>query len=398
MDRLEYLLSIRQTNPKEIYDTWQAMGALEVTSQTKMYIQGTLFKVKAISGDLRDALVYCNTEYVVNNDHDPIVWEDMTTDKTNTLCNLSQGITSPCFKIVLSMSEQMAFNKDEPSTQELNLFGKSEDFSKEFNISDIELARILSETGVPFIRVEELEYTRNQLISLCVIPAVQEYYSFFPLVEEEFLGTYGPGQEFLIPLPPHAFKGIVYYTIGNMGQGGNPGYSNAFAFMGEQAMMGNIGHGGMGRYGRGVSYPNKVTPGWVGIGMREANFMGRQLQQAWTNIMRKEKTHNIVKDGKRYIHGFSTIGGALNVKWCKWSPEWDMIDFDNLKDVRRLCTAYVLRNLGMLRSQVKGDSPANIDYSLFNSRADSIEDAVCKKWDESATNLRWTIERGSASL
>lgn len=397
MNRLEYLQSIRTTNPKEIYDTWTAMGSLEVSSATKLYVQGTLFKVKAVRGDLRDALVYCKSEYLVDESHEVINWEDMTTDKTQTLCNISGGITSPCFVVILTMSEQMAFNKDEPIIEEKPLFPQSKEISSNFIIPEVELQRILVECGVPFIRVEELEYTREQIISLAVVPAVQEFYSFFPIIEEQFLGNFGAGQEFLIPFIPYAFNGVVYYTIGNGAGGGYPGFSSAFSFMGEQYAMGGFGMG-TGRYGKGVCYPNKVTPGWTGLGVREANFMGRQLQQAWINLMRKERTHTIYKDGKRYLHGFSTIGGSLNCKWCKWDNNWDAIDFEQLKDVRRLATAYVLRNLAAIRCQVKNDSPANIDYSLFSQRADAIEDKITQKWDQSSTNLRWTVERGSAAL
>jgi len=398
MNRLEYLKSIRSSNPKEIYETWKAMGSLEVSSATKLYIQGTLFKVNAVRGDLREALVFCKSEYLVDEDHEPINWEDITTDSTKTICNIHDGVTSPCFDIVLTLSEQMAIDKDAPVAQDQTLFPQSKEISTNFIIPEIELERILSECGVPFIRIEELEYTREQIIALAVVPAVQEFYSYFPIIEEQYLGNYGPGQEFLIPFIPYAFNGVVYYTIGNGGAGTNPGYSNAFAFMGEQYAIGGMGMGGSGRYGRGVSYPNKVAPGWTGLGIREANFMGRQLQQAWTNLMRKERTHTVYKDGKRYLHGFSTIGGSLNCKWCKWNNNWDAIDFEQLKDVRRLATAYIMRNLAAIRCQVKSDSPANIDYSLFSQRADAIEDKITEKWDGSSTNLRWTVERGSAGL
>jgi hypothetical protein len=42
----------------------------------------------------------------------------------------------------------------------------------------------------------------------------------------------------------------------------------------------------------------------------------------------------------------------------------------------------VLRALGMLRSQSRSDLPGSIDYDLFMSRADEIEDKIIDKWEE----------------
>jgi hypothetical protein len=53
-----------------------------------------------------------------------------------------------------------------------------------------------------------------------------------------------------------------------------------------------------------------------------------------------------------------------------------------------------MRNLGMLRAMVKSDLPGNIDFSLYNTRADSLEQKVIDKWEKSATNYSFSAMRG----
>ena len=63
-------------------------------------------------------------------------------------------------------------------------------------------------------------------------------------------------------------------------------------------------------------------------------------------------------------------------------------------DFRAICKAYVLRNIGMLRSMVKSDLPGNIDYSMYTSRADSLEQKIAEKWEKCATSLALAVQRG----
>jgi hypothetical protein len=48
----------------------------------------------------------------------------------------------------------------------------------------------------------------------------------------------------------------------------------------------------------------------------------------------------------------------------------------------------------MLRALVKSDVPGAIDFSLYNSRADSLEQKVIEKWEKQASNLALAIMRG----
>lgn len=67
-------------------------------------------------------------------------------------------------------------------------------------------------------------------------------------------------------------------------------------------------------------------------------------------------------------------------------------------DVRRLCTAFALRNIGMLRALVPNEKVNKIDYSLYNTRADAIEEKIFSKWDVNPMRLRFAIQRGGGNF
>jgi hypothetical protein len=154
--------------------------------------------------------------------------------------------------------------------------------------------------------------------------------------------------------------------------------------------------GGMmsgGGFGRGVSY-RKPVPGFVGLQQADANMNMRAAQQGYVNYFRREHVRTIKENGKRYCIGYSTVGGSVNVKWLCCSYDFDDIKFSIRTDFRNLGKAAILRNLGMLRALVKSDVPGAIDFSLYNSRADTLEQKVIEKWEKQASNLALSVMRG----
>jgi hypothetical protein len=88
------------------------------------------------------------------------------------------------------------------------------------------------------------------------------------------------------------------------------------------------------------------------------------------------------KGGNRKLIGHSNKIGLIEVHWAYTSNNWIDVDFRRLGEVRKLAAARVLRHLGMLRSQVKTDTPGAINYEMFISRAKELEDEVMTFWKE----------------
>ena len=103
MNKLDYLSSVRTDNPREIYDTWSALGELRVTNKTKVFTKDTIFQVTE-DGPLKNAIVYCKYGYAVepSQGFEPIDWKTAMKDDIEGKVYFYQGVVSPNFQILLT--------------------------------------------------------------------------------------------------------------------------------------------------------------------------------------------------------------------------------------------------------------------------------------------------------
>ena len=402
MDKTQYLLNLAKTSPEKVRDTWIALGSLKVNSNTKLYIPETLFKVEADdSSALNGAIVYCLSKYQVDGKNFPTIdWSSVDKDGIEGDLIVNSGIMTPFFKVIL-LSKDIPSEQIKPiDTNIIPFSDESDSDSYDVNISDKELIIILNEVGIPFLRFDEIEYSKKELIDYCIKPALDKFYTFFPIIKEQAIGTYSSGAAFKIEFPETAYSGIPYYTMASAGGGGNgASYGmGAFSLFREQLLYGTgttFGQTGGYGFGHGITY-SKPVPGFTGRygGMASTMLDPLAVSQGYSNYFRREKFHKVKENGKWYMTGFSTIGGYLNVKWLCSSNDWDDVPFSLLSDVRDLCKAYVMRSLSSLRSLVKSDIPGNIDYSSMASRANDLEKEVIDRFKASITNQNLSLMRG----
>jgi hypothetical protein len=313
------------------------------------------------------------------------------------LMSIIDGVESPHFVFLLSgenldkINDKRSLFYIEPDKEYIPYGGQT----ARIKISDEELKIILSEVGIPFLRFDEIEYAKDEIIEICILPVIQEYFKFFPLIKEEVLGSFGANVPFKIKYPPMAYHAIPYYVMGGSGgsSGGIGAGGTAFAFMSEQFSSGAMG-GGSGKFGRGISYRGKSVPGFVGLDNRTSMMSQMESNQGMLNYFRRERVTKVKEGDDFYATGFSTVGGIMNIKWCLWSNNWDDIRFEYLNDVRDLCTAKVLQSLGMLRS-LSSVEAAKLDFSLYTNRAKELRDPIITKWGASSSNMALGIMRGA---
>ncbi len=395
--KLEMLLDLKSAKKyNEIRDTWAALGSLSVTNKTKVYTQDTVFQVKIpayTSGvaqpSLTDALVYCVASYAVNDENPAIIWDNATPLDIEGRFSLVSGITTPFFRVLLTGEEFASITT--PVNEDYTPFnGTGSDSEVSVKIDDEELKIILGECGVPFLRIEELEYTRAAIVNYMIKPVLQEYFKWFPIVKEVDLGAYGSNQEFKIELPETCYRVTkLFYNRGS--SLGNSFGAGAMAYYKSE---GAFGAGGFNGQGAGLSY-RKNTAGFVGIENKNAAILERAANQGYVNLGTREKFSYVRENGKLYITGWSTIGGRLEAHFACWSNDWNDILFDRLNEARDLATAKVLQNLGMLRGLIKTDIGGAIDFSLYTNRAEKLQSTVMDFWKKSTTNLA-IISRGGA--
>ena len=406
MNKLDYLSSLRNQadGNREIYYTWNAFGELKATNNTKVFTKDTIFQVTE-DGPLKDAIVYCKYGYNVDpkNGFDQIDWKTAQKQDVEGQVYFYQGVVSPNFQILLTPDEYHQIDTTAPIPEDFIPFTNNNAKTSSISISDQEYMIVAAELGVPFLREEELEYNRDIIIDICIKPAIDQYYAFFPIIIDEAVQGIGPNQEYFVeyhtfPDDPSAvaYKGIPYMTMG-AGGGTSAAYgTGAFSFMREQYTSGYMGGSSYG-FGRGITY-SKPVPGFTGRSngdFMSAYILGRAAQQGYINYNRREYDRDVFKNNKRYVHGFASTGGALNIHWMCMSTDYARIDYWMLPEVRKLCTANALRNLGALRSLIKPSDNNPIDFSGMQTRADALESKVLERWSKDPTALSLAIRRGN---
>lgn len=380
MDELSYL---RNCNENEILNTWNACGAIVVNKSTKVYNKGTLVRVDASEDDsglskspLHNKIIYVEEDYRVDNKTRGLInWAELSIDDVTGSHAAVQGIQLPYFGILpAKWSATFVPDKDFiPYSDE----SKVTQSTGGIDISDDELETILTVIGFPFVVFDDVEFSKEQIIKYMIKPAMQRYYTFRPILKDQSLGQYGAGGEFLIEFPEYAYGAVPYYCVpggnGMAGMGGSP-----FAFYNEMMMAGGAGTVST-RYGKGLAYPGKRVPGYVGgdRDWRLGQLDSMLANQGLVNVFRREHYRRVKIDGKWYAKGFSSVGGALNVKWLCWSPHWDDILFEDLETIARpMARSEVLRNFAILRGLVKTDIAGQLDPSVLSNERDKIEQAL----------------------
>jgi hypothetical protein len=403
-----YMTDLSTLTPAQIRDVWVNSGEAKLTPNTKTYFKGQVFQVDYDIAEAYNAsmtwgsIVECLNDYRTDDSHPEVLWDQMVIDDVGKLTTTVRGVQSGHFRVLLSyvdlMKTDSKLNGINPNLSYVArdpTFNVNTETGYKVDIPDDELTIILGEVGLPFLSIDEIEYGKRDIIDTCIYPVLQEYFKWFPIVREEVYGSIGANGAFKVPYPEDAFHCVPYLVQGAGGNAGIGGGGTAFAFMSEQFSAG-ITMGAMGsRFGRGLRYTGKQVPGFTGIGGDAIGSRLRQMEanQGYINYFRREKYKKIKEGNKYYAYGFGTTGGTLNLRWLCFSNKWEDIDFSQLNDVRDLCTAKVLQNLGMLRALIAVEV-AKIDFSLYTNRAKDISDKIMERWRAQSSNLAMSILRG----
>jgi hypothetical protein len=347
---------------------------LQATADTRTYVQDMIYEINIPGSSLHTALVFCELSYYSS---EPPLWTDASlVDPLEGYFSFQAGILDPHFRLLLSPDEVAALGGVviDPTFvpyEEVN--------TGAIIIPDDELDIILSEIGRPFVKFEELEISKAQINSVILKPVLDEYFKRFPIIQPErvqaqYAGV--NGSKFEVPVPSGAYGATRVVVLQGVQAGNKPG--NPFHFWASEVMWA----GGS----PGSTYPGVRS----GQGPRYANLQGfgavtldRAARQGIINYA--SRIHFRIqrdKGGNRKLIGHSNKIGLIEVHWAYTSNNWIDVDFRRLGEVRKLAAARVLRHLGMLRSQVKTDTPGAINYEMFISRAKELEDEVMTFWKE----------------
>lgn len=357
---------------RRIRDSWAALGSNIIKPNTKIYNEGIIYKLEITDSSLTDGLLYCKSNFADN-----LKWsEAQILDSFSGEITFGNNIIDPNFIFLLSSKELNEIT--EPIDE--NFIPFQEELSKitSVKISDEDYELCIRCLGAPFIREDELEYTRDQITDLAIRPALERYYKWFPRFITKTYTVTGDVQE--EPFPDGAYD-IVGFSV-QQGVGGIGGMGNVshilWRYLDEMAYGGGWASGLTGNY-------NGTNPPYTQTSNANTFILGRAASQAFINYSTRYRCDKILKTDDngitRYYARFHSNKGTLaQIDYAIEDLDFNKVEFARRPELIKLCNAEVKKLFGNLRSQMKTDINGVVDYKNWISDADREIDEVNKEW------------------
>lgn len=228
----------------------------------------------------------------------------------------------------------------------------------DITISDANLNEIMLAVGVPVLDVSDFELSKDDIKTLCVLPAARQFYQFFPLKEETDNAI---GTSFSIDFPDAETFGALDVRLNTSAYGASGATKNPFV---DEV---NFRPGYRGLYGTGYDYNTF-----------QSDVYAKLERQTLIN---KNKAFRVqINESERKVTGYSNAVGTLTIIWAKYSNSFEDIPYNRFQEVIWLAQSNLLRALGMIRGQLDADTGAEFNYDMFIKRADELEEKVMNKW------------------
>jgi len=353
-------------------DSWANTGSQLVTTTTKTYTKGVIYKINYAGSVLNGGIVLALETY---SSSVALPWNAVTiVDEALGYISFDTGVINPYFSLILTPAAVTSIS----STPVNASFVPFTTPLYSILIPDEELDQILLEIGIPFIELEELEFSKQQIIDTMIKPVMNDYFTWFPKIRTTVYPM--ASTVFDIQVPEDSYGAHRVFVM----QGSaNPGATNAPANPLLRYLDEAIYSSALGLNNSRRGFIGRSNRGTLGNSFAVMS-MDRAVRQGITNYAQRIsfRTEFNPDNGKKHVFGFSLKTGVLNIEWALMSNLWSDIDYRRLNDVRKLATARILRALGMLRSQAKSDVPGTVDYTGFISRAQELEDKIYGEWSK----------------
>ena len=388
--KIEVLLSY--SNLKKL-DTWVMLGRNEIKSyigkdvakSTRFYSKDMLYLLNDSRSTLNGSLVFCEREL-----SDPMLsvnWDNVELlDGRTGHISFGNNIVSPNFRIVLATPDvknildtlgltysgnnyaevvQSQYTQQMTFTPfvELTLSGGAGSVT----INDYDYEEVMSCLGAPFIRDEELEYSKQEILDLAIRPALREFFKWCPKARPQEVSVTTRVQT--VPMPSDAYC-VVGLSLQQNGVSPAGDVTNPFMYAYQQQMYGGITNPLNSHMGTGVYNVNRNGMSTI--------LSNRAVAQAYVNYTRRVHYEGPYKnsDGSRYITIYSNTNGRFNIWWGIESHDFNDVEMAQKDNAIRLAKAKVMQLFGNLRRQSKSDIPGQVNYDYLITEGKELEKEV----------------------
>lgn len=381
MDKLSLL---RNYAPYRKRDAWAALGENVIKTSTKFYNEGMIYRISTDTNDtisnsgLAGYLIYCAEEYMGR-----LNWENaLLVDEDYGEITFGNDIISSHFYAILSCAEFNSISED--VDESFTPFKELKDEKDTVLIRDSDYRIIMSCLGGPFIRDEELEYTREEVSELAIRPALETMFKWCPKTRADTYSVTTDVQNIAMPSDAYGVVGLSLQQYG----AANAIVNNPILWTMTVApyltggMTGSFMKGGSDRAGELLGR-NAANQGLINY-KRRVHYEGPYVD--------RDGSITGTPDDK-YIRVYSNTQGTFNIWWAIHTLNFDDIEFAQRDNAFKLCQAKVKQLFGNLRRQTKTDIPGQVDYEYLVKEGVEEEKEVVEVLKK-LVKTSW-IERGS---
>ena len=381
MDKLSLL---RNYAPYRKRDAWAALGENVIKTSTKFYNEGMIYRISTDTNDtisnsgLAGYLIYCAEEYMGR-----LNWENaLLVDEDYGEITFGNDILSSHFYAILSCAEFDSISED--VDESFTPFKELKDEKDTVLIRDSDYRIIMSCLGGPFIRDEELEYTREEVSELAIRPALETMFKWCPKTRADTYSVTTDVQNIAMPSDAYGVVGLSLQQYG----AANAIVNNPILWTMTVApyltggMTGSFMKGGSDRAGELLGR-NAANQGLINY-KRRVHYEGPYVD--------RDGSITGTPDDK-YIRVYSNTQGTFNIWWAIHTLNFDDIEFAQRDNAFKLCQARVKQLFGNLRRQTKTDIPGQVDYEYLVKEGVEEEKEVVEVLKK-LVKTSW-IERGS---
>lgn len=248
-------------------------------------------------------------------------------------------------------------------------------------IDDLDYNLILKSVGYPIIKEDELEYSKEEILSFFVQPSMKDYFIWFPLVERQIVNV--NNQTFEIPFPKKKIKKSKKNEEGEDIEE-EIETDNPFLY-GVASIRFSPSSYGLTRSGNvfvdTIHYSaNKHHP-WGSpytYGLEESYYLKRNLDV--TKMDQLRAVDYKVDEQNRVVKGFSNDVGELVIDWAKWSDNFNDIPFKSKNEVIDLISGRLMVDIARIESRINTGTGVEINTNDLKEDGQKKIDDVLSKW------------------
>jgi len=239
-------------------------------------------------------------------------------------------------------------------------------------ISDDWLAQI--KKVIAFPKVDELFLTDNEIKSYSLFPAMQEYFTKFP-IKTAYSTPFS--DEVHIPFPDEFTLGVTHVAIVDTGLAVGTGTSfwDLVAF---QSLGGAAGAQGAGSFGKRGYNPNSLY---------QERLLQRMAIKSYQNTYMTAKWR--INHQTKELIAYASSAGTLAITWASYSNNFDNdVLYTRKLDVVQLAQANLLDHLCDVSGMIVDSAlDQQINVADLRTRATDLRDKIIDKWDDEAISI-----------